>query len=1579
MSNCHCHTTINRDGSGQLGRYLKALDPGYAPVDGRSMEDLLVFAKRYAAQIRFYDVPDAQVEDDTPPGQVSWKEFFRRDMAVIAASIGVTDLAQIKKDYDENRTKLDAKPSATAFSNLFDPIVGMLVRLDGWYSLAIPENPLYADLQLAIQSSLQEQVKKMIAYEEGFKVVDAKNGFTLDFSAIQNDDVWKVNDAVDPDISIYEGSTPEDKIRYAALFVDSIFLGFYGVMSQLVTDSEKYLQFALQQYPAHQPHMALFITFLQLFRLAQEQMNTLTGRVLDFYYREVLQLTEKPALPDRAFVVFELAKDVATYDVGPGTALDAGKDAAGKVQLYKTETGLVVNQAKVKELKTVFIEKLPPEVAQEDKTIQALYARPVANSLDGYGEKFTDPYPKWPTFGKGSNHPGEAQNICEALEIINEELHTKNDTAIGFSIASPQLLLQGGNRLITLKLYRLHELFTAGNNATIWLSAEDGWLKIAQERPAADFTKLVQDDVFAAEGWQAAYGVNDDSDEVYIFLPVSEKAVINFDAKLHTGYAYPTIHPVMQVMVGPEIGLDAERFKDLSLYGLSITVRVGSINRPVTPNVAGALAFSDYGNFDGLKVLTLFNDDGPLSPDKPFDPFGAYPKKGSAMYIGSPEIFNKSVQELSVNLQPVTTGDQTQRLYQLNLLQDRQWTPLSSQYNGNVTFPSFALAYDMLYIGSGGYSGGNLNQIDTNRLPLTYPTSWENTKTVKGFLQLVNATGPNSDVNGFFEQSAALAALLKTREISVSYTSSLWSLEKGVDQFFHVYPFGVAEVDTTPPDNWLTNNNAAAGIPVKELAVLRKTAKGAPVNANGSLLPQFTWLSPYSAYNLDDDNTEDTNSGLTTHNAGSKAATKAAGQRYLTKLMLSASGLDASQQYNQYAGRIQEEGMLFIGLDKLQPLQTLSLLFQFAEGTAEDEENDPPQVHWSYLSNNEWRPLRGESIIFDGTYDFQTTGIIKIDIPEDATNDNTIITGGLHWLCASVTENANRFPYLVDVVAQATEAVFEDNGNAPSHFDNALPAGSISKLAVKVAEISKVQQPFASFDGKHQEAGKEFYTRVSERLRHKGRAVNAWDYEHLVLDRFPSIYKVKCIPHTDPNCSCRDHAEMVNGQEQTTCCGPQVAPGHVLVVAIANLKNRNAIDPLRPKTSRRTLLAIEDYLKQRSSPFVQIRARNPVYEQVLTFFRVKFISGTDKGYYLKKLNQELVEFLTPWAFDENAEVKFGQKIYASAIVNFIEERPYVDFITDFLLFVCRDECCPSTSLRGGTAAEADSQDNDDMPTVLDKLDSCDDVEHFLQEQLNFIGVVVAQPATPRSILVSVPKHIIVPYEEPVRPSRCEQRAAGRVVLGGIDTSRDRVTTAELAKEAADKTNVIAGTTKAETATAAATAAKDAKAEAVAKADTTTVTKAETLKPQAEKETKADAVTKADTSATVTKAETLKPQAEKETSGSTSSDAVKVAAGTAAAEKAAAEQAAAEKTAVEKAATEKAAAEKAAAEKAAAEKKAVTKTPPTSGKRSATPADTTDTPEKDETTPSGSKGVDQGAKPAKKAATPRKKSDKKNPK
>ena len=233
---CHCDTPV--DGSSQRGRYLKALDPAYAPVDGRSLEDLLVFAKRYAAQIRFYDVPESTIEAPALPqtqtqgpkgaapqasaAHPSWREFFRRDLAVIAASIAVVDTAQIKKDYDELRAALDLRPSRGAFAALFDPVLGMARRIDRWYAIAIAENPLRTDLELAIASTLRAQIATTRAYEAGYKYEDPAQPLDLDYSGLDRR-LWGLDQTVAPDKTIFQGATAQDRIRMAALFVDDIF------------------------------------------------------------------------------------------------------------------------------------------------------------------------------------------------------------------------------------------------------------------------------------------------------------------------------------------------------------------------------------------------------------------------------------------------------------------------------------------------------------------------------------------------------------------------------------------------------------------------------------------------------------------------------------------------------------------------------------------------------------------------------------------------------------------------------------------------------------------------------------------------------------------------------------------------------------------------------------------------------------------------------------------------------------------------------------------------------------------------------------------------------------------------------------------------------------------------------------------------------------------------------------------------------------------------------------------------------------------------------------------------------------
>ena len=84
---------------------------------------------------------------------------------------------------------------------------------------------------------------------------------------------------------------------------------------------------------------------------------------------------------------------------------------------------------------------------------------PVANSVDGYGTPFENEYPVWPTFGRGRRSNDPIKNICDKIEELKEELNDKNETAIGFAVASPQFVLEGGARLIRYQLQGLQQLF----------------------------------------------------------------------------------------------------------------------------------------------------------------------------------------------------------------------------------------------------------------------------------------------------------------------------------------------------------------------------------------------------------------------------------------------------------------------------------------------------------------------------------------------------------------------------------------------------------------------------------------------------------------------------------------------------------------------------------------------------------------------------------------------------------------------------------------------------------------------------------------------------------------------------------------------------------------------------------------------------------------------------------------------------------------------------------------------------------------------------------------------------------------
>ena len=344
----------------------------------------------------------------------------------------------------------------------------------------------------------------------------------------------------------------------------------------------------------------------------------------------------------------------------------------------------------------------------------------------------------------------------------------------------------------------------------------------------------------------------------------------------------------------------------------------------------------------------------------------------------------------------------------------------------------------------------------------------------------------------------------------------------------------------------------------------------------------------------------------------------------------------------------EETAALFIGLQGLPTPSQLNMLWQIAQ--TGDNGEAPPPITWSVLKGNSWYPLSSLEVLVDQTLNWQQTGIISLDIMDTASNvPTTILDPGLVWIKASVQASADQVRSIVSVWTQAAAASLPDEVLPDPFMDEVLPAGTIQKTQQSLPAIKKVQQPLDSFGGRPSESGDHFYARVSERLRHKNRAICLWDYEHMVLEQFPQLFKVKCLVHAD--------------------AGNDRSPGNVALIVIPGFTERaSQANPFEPSVSLVLKQKIANYIRGYTSPHVDVFVQTPVYEQVLVDMHVKFREGFDPGYYRGLLVTYIQRLLSPWAFESGKDILFENKIYKSVLWSAIELLDYVDYIADFKLY-----------------------------------------------------------------------------------------------------------------------------------------------------------------------------------------------------------------------------------------------------------------------------------------------------------------------
>lgn len=1287
MSNCCDKNPLQRSGTNQLQRLLPGLQPGYVLVDERDYSDWIFFADEFSRYLKFYELTGTVTNN--------WKPFFSTDLSAILGTIAVQNVELYRRSIKERLDFIRDDENASSINlvkqklnELFSGILSLSVALDGFIR-KLPDRDVN-DKEFVFKASLLSQVrtklapalKRMLSY---YEAIDNDSASDFDFLLSSNMTGWKVLNTQVESATVILSGTGLSKNWWVTPVADwAAYLGTItpdgSVFGPSGWDDYKQINHAVH----HNLFTSVFDLYLQAYsKIVQEAEVALLG-TLENWNAHPAHYT--------LFLSFLKLFRFAQGDINTATQRHLDFYYKEILQLKPREAQpnhahIILELAKQKE-EHALKQGVEFKAGKDSEGKDVVYELDRETTFNKAKVALLKTVYKGDAGGK-DNHLIGPDTINNSGRLFSSFVTNSND-------GNGARLKSAHNEWhpFVNKKYTEGELSDiAMPNAQVGFAIATHYLYLTEgERNVsvkiatssdpmnALIGKTVDCYLSTEKGWHAVPDVvftsstiiKDGSHSCALLnftLTGDVPAITNYNAAIHGG-TYNVNVPVMKVYLKNQDGATQYDYNDLMQITVSLTEIIVNVG------------YESSHTQKGIKQLLLSNDFGPIDPSKPFMPFGAQPKKDASLVIGNKEIFSKQNASVRVNIEWAGVNHNFVDVdYDLDQTAEANVSPsirvdfLSSGIWSNimqngVTGSSFYL-FDFYFLA--------INQTKHLDIPASYIRT-----NVPAAYDSVYGNYDAASKSGFMK--LVLLDSLGHKEYLDATVLYLIDKANGGDPDKPAEPYTpvIKSIYLSYSANIITEHN----LPAK-------------VNYD-SRTTKFFHIYPFGE------------------------------AEQHTYIDISPVTLLPQFCHQESSGRKDHIGEFYIGLEQLSAEQSVNILFQVMEGSSDPLVAKPEDhIHWSFLSNNKWVPFQKEQIN-DMTRQLVQSGIISFVIPEAATTNNAILPAGYLWLRAAVTEAAGAICKLVSVDAQAAVVTFDPHNNAVDFLNNALPAGTISKLKLPDAAVKKTEQKYSSFGGRVRENSNSFYVRVSERLRHKARAITIWDYEHLVLEAFPSIHKVKCLNHT--KFDKKVDSDVIEYNE--------VLPGNVTVITIPDLKNRNDANPLRPYTNQNLLLEIEEYLRQRISCHVKLKVKNPRFEEVWVTFKMKLMKGyTGFTYYSDQLRQEITQFLTPWAYNSGIDIQFGGKIHKSVLIDFIEERPYVDYITDVLIY------------------HDSNPDNENVG-------NCDDASP-ISTITGGEGVEMVEVSTARSILVSTPasKHVITNIEDEEKPAVAECAGAASPSTG----------------------------------------------------------------------------------------------------------------------------------------------------------------------------------------------------------------------
>ncbi len=1104
-----------RTGTSQLQRAQETMLMNTFQMDNRSFDDLLFYIQRILGNLLYYN------EQNIPDG--NWSQVISGSS--IFYMIGIVN-EKTESLLNAHQSVEEAKKVVEYWRN----------TTNGW--------PLKL---LELDEPMMANKISTVLYDEVF------NAQLRAYESDQLINIYNLRKTYGKENAMLFALNPDQAIsdENDAFGMLHVYLKFVLYIQKL---TKEYIKDIITKNNSHRPDVALFMAFAELFKSAQNNLNSLPLRHLDFYFKDILRQEVLPGVQTSAIVSFQLLPKIQKSLINQGALVSAGKLVFNtkKDLLFETKRSLTILSTTLERINTLYINKNPNITAgTKDTLVSDIKLVSLMNSSDGL--KTTD--------GNDAALFGADPNV-----IYNPQIQENCVGDMGFILGSPVLFLSEGIRQIKVTFYML----TPVKNSNFWNLIQ----QVADNPPQKKYDYVFHnlfDNAFNISyttigGWinisdyWIDYDHKNNAFSVTINLSAAAPAMDAFSDSMEIKW------PSLKFELNPMASIYVYSFfTDVQLYKIVIDADVND-----------------------AKNVSAYNNLGKIITSKAFDLFGPIPEQFDYLMIGKAELFKKRINKLSVNL---------------------NWNSVPQDYGG----------FDVYYK---GYS-----EVFTNSSFQIKPTILINGNWVSEI----------SDLESLFVTYPCIAP------------DGSDSVKVSPESMIEVTPFEVMEIprDYTLMDPIPYSTKTLTGF-IKLMLVAPTQAFGASeyssdiariarynaINRSNLPYPNKPFVPKVSSLSLNYSASDELIFDPTF--SGDTHATFNSGEfKHITPLGLKNVLVNKIISGNDFIYNFNSSGYLILAFSQVQFPSVLSVYFQLS-GNKKYFPTAENNICWEYLQYEDWILLDPKNILSDGTDKFVRSGIIEIVLPfnildvEDANR--------LYYIRISPKSNPQNFPFITGIFLNATEVVCTTEDKLL--IGRSVPAGSINVMNGNYPDIKSVIQPADSKGGRVEE---DFiYTRVRERLRHKSRAVTLWDYERLVLQNFPEVGIAKC---TNLDINLRPQSKYIN----------------VIVL-------RNDWDYYKQKYFNiDELSAIQKFLQDSANTFSKIRVMNPVIETLFVNCSVVFDPEDTGGYYLKLLNKEIINFLSPISNLGELNGQIGKSVMPQMLASYLENLPYVKTIDNLYI------------------------------------------------------------------------------------------------------------------------------------------------------------------------------------------------------------------------------------------------------------------------------------------------------------------------